>query len=351
MAARDLRRLPKAHLHLHFTGGMRRSTLIEQAELQGLRLPRTLRDGPLQLEPGERGWSRFQHLYETARSTIRTRGDVERLVCEIAADNADAGSSWCELQIDPSSYAERFGGLEAALEVVLASAVTAAARTGVGMAVIVAANRARDPRRAVTLAHLAARYADDGVVGFGLSNDERAGRAEAFAEAFRVARAAGLLAVPHGGELVGPASVRTCVEVLHARRVGHAVEAAKDPAVLELMARRRVAAEVCPTSNVALGVAPGPAAVPLRRLYEAGVPIALGADDPLLFGAGLLEQYEVARSVHHFDDSAIAELAAASIRCSAAPERQKRRLLSAVGDWLASPTDEGVPVAAANSRA
>ena len=78
--------------------------------------------------------------------------------------------------------------------------------------------------------------------------------------------------------------------------------------------------EVCPTSNVALGVYPDPAAVPLRTLYDAGVPIALGADDPLLFGSRLVAQYESARDVHGFTDDELAELARMSVRGSAAPD-------------------------------
>jgi adenosine deaminase len=297
------------------------------------------------LHQGLQGWGRFQRLYDIARSTIQSKQDVRRLVLEIAQDDAAAGSGWLELQIDPTTYAPRLGGLVASLETVLDAAAAAMLVTGVGIGVIVAANRARNPAFATTLARLAARYAAAGVVGFGLSNDERAGAAADFVQSFRIARNAGLLAAPHGGELLGHESVRDCIELLGASRVGHAVNAVQSVETMELMAARGVAAEVCPASNVALGVAPHAGAVPLRALATAGVPIALGADDPLLFGSGLVDQYEAARHVHGFSDIELAGLAEASIRCSAAPAAKKAELLAAVGTWL-----EQAPVRAGVER-
>jgi adenosine deaminase len=202
--------------------------------------------------------------------------------------------------------------------------------------VIIAANRTRHPLDAKTLARLAVRYADQGVVGFGLSNDERRGRAYEFDGAFRIARRGGLLAVPHGGELLGPASVRACLDALGADRVGHGVHAAGDPALVKTLAGRGVTLEICPASNVGMGVFATPADVPLRRLFDAGVPIALGADDPLLFGSRLVRQYELARTEHGFSDAELAELARASIRGSAAPSDLRKETLESIAGWLAA---------------
>ena len=101
---------------------------------------------------------------------------------------------------------------------------------------ILAANRTKHPLEARTLARLAAEYAGRGVTGFGLSNDERRGAAHEFAAAFRIAERAGLLLVPHGGELAGPASVEACLDELHADRIGHGIRAAEDPAVVKRLA-------------------------------------------------------------------------------------------------------------------
>src|SRR5579863_1099854 len=125
--AHDLAALPKAHLHLHLTGGMRHSTLVELARGHRVSLPAALtEEWPPQLSTAdERGWFRFQRLYDTARSVLRRPGDVRRLITETAWDERAEGSRWLEIQVDPSGYAARFGGLTAMLELVLDAAAAA----------------------------------------------------------------------------------------------------------------------------------------------------------------------------------------------------------------------------------
>jgi adenosine deaminase len=338
---RDLRRLPKAHLHLHFTGSMRHSTLLELADRDGHHLPDALRDDwPPQLSVAdEKGWFRFQRLYDIARSVLRTEGDVRRLVLEAAQDDACDGSRWLELQVDPSGYAARFGGLTTFTELVLDAARAASAATGVGVGIVIAANRTRHPLDSRTLARLAAQYAGRGVVGFGLSNDERRGRTADFERAFRIARRAGLAAVPHAGELRGADSVRASLDVLHPVRLGHGVRCVEDTEVLHRVAADGIALEVCPTSNVSLGVYPSLAVVPLPTLLRAGAQVALGADDPLLFGSRLAEQYAAMRTAHGLGDDTLAELARMSLRASCAPADVVRPALDAVERWLRAPPD------------
>ncbi|MER5713414.1 adenosine deaminase [Streptomyces sp. NPDC042898] len=335
--SRDITLLPKAHLHLHFTGSMRPTTLIELADKYGVRLPEALSSGtpPKLRATDERGWFRFQRLYDIARSCLREPEDIQRLVREAAEEDVRDGSGWLEIQVDPTSYAPLLGGLIAAMEIILDAVDAASRETGLGMRVLVAANRMKHPLEARTLARLAVRYADRGVVGFGLSNDERRGLARDFDRAFSIARDGGLLAAPHGGELTGPASVRDCLDDLRASRVGHGVRAAEDPRLLRKLAERGVTCEVCPASNVALGVYERHEDVPLRTLFEAGVPMALGADDPLLFGSRLAAQYEIARRHHGFTDAELAELARQSVRGSAAPEGVREKLLAGIDDWIA----------------
>jgi adenosine deaminase len=334
---RSLTALPKAHLHLHLTGSMRHETLVGLARDHGIRLPPALTEHwpPHLSGTDERGWFRFQRLYDSARSVLRTPDDVRRLLAQTAQDERAEGSRWLEIQVDPDGYAARFGGITAVTELVLDAAASATAATGVGIGVIIAANRIKHPLEARTLARLAAQYAGHGVTGFGLSNDERRGPARDFTTAFRIAERAGLLLVPHGGELLGPASVAACLDDLHADRIGHGIRSAEDPALVKRLAAEGVTCEVCPSSNVALGIVAGPAQVPLRRLFEAGVPVALGADDPLLFGPRLTAQYEIARNVHGFTDSELADLARASVLGSVAPEPLRGEMLTGIDRWLA----------------
>ena len=338
---RDLRALPKAHLHLHFTGSMRHRTLLELAERDEIALPDALVHGwPPELSGAdEKGWFRFQRLYDVARSVLRTEEDVRRLVLEAAEDDVRDGGRWLEIQVDPSGYAARFGGMTSFTDLVLDAVRDASATTGLGMAVVIAANRTRHPLDARALARLATQYVDRGVVGFGLSNDERRGDTRDFDHAFAIAERAGLLLAPHAGELRGAEHVRTCLDVLHADRLGHGVRAVEDPELLDRIVEQGIALEVCPVSNVALGVYSDLSSVPLPQLLAAGATVALGADDPLLFGSQLAAQYATMRAAHDLTDGQLAELAAMSVRASRAPESTRQELLAEVAAWLAQDPD------------
>lgn len=334
---RNLAALPKAHLHVHFTGAMRPSTMVELARAQGVRLPaHLLENDPLTVPADARGWFRFQRSYDAARALVRSETVMRRIIDEAAEDDAAEGSVRLEIQVDPTSYAPWVGGLTPALEIIMDQARISSQRTGVSIGIIVAASRIRHPLDARTLARLAAQYAGDGpgeVIGFGLSNDETAGTTSEFSTAFRIARRAGLRGVPHGGELLGPSHIREVVTHLKPARLGHGVRAAEDPELLAMLVDSGIALEVCPTSNVSLGVFPKLEDVPLRRLFDAGAALALGADDPLLFRSRLVQQYSYAREVG-FSDEELARLAADSINASFAPQAAKRTWVRKVDEWL-----------------
>lgn len=339
---RDLNLLPKAHLHLHFTGSMDVATLRELSRAARLDLPDELLDAlALDVPPGDRGWFRFQRLYEAARRAVTSEAAMRTVLRRAVEHDAAEGVRRLELQVDPSGYVEAVGSLEAALEIVLDEARRAGADAGVQVALVVAASRRRHPLDARALARLAARHAGDGpgqVIAFGLSNDERAGDTADWEAAFRIARRAGLAGVPHAGELRGPDHVREVLRHLHPTRLGHGVRAAEDPRLLGELAEAGIAVEVCPTSNVHMGIFEDVSAVPLRAFRAAGVDVALSADDPLLFLSRLTDQYAAARERLGFSDDELADLARSSITASLAAPSDKARWLAEVDTWLASPT-------------
>jgi adenosine deaminase len=195
---RDLATLPKAHLHLHLDGAIREQTLSELCRRDGIEPP---------VLPTEKRYSSFDAFMERAALTVAL----------------DAGHG-------------------------------AAARYGIGFGLMVAANLHGGPEAAAATARLAAELAAEGVVSFGLDGDEAAFPPALFAEAFDVAKSARLLSTPHAGELLGPDSVATAVDQLHADRILHGVRAAEDPALVARIARAGVSLDVCPTSNAKLGV-------------------------------------------------------------------------------------------------
>lgn len=324
---RDLRALPKAHLHLHLEGAMRPSTLAALCQRNGTPVP----------DPPDGTFPTFIRLYRTAADALRSADDYARLVHEVVEDAAADGVVWVELAewIAPGLPAHLgLAGAEAVLEVLLDAARRAERDTGVGVGLIVSSNRTRDPAEAVELARLAARYAGRGVVAFGLADDETRGRPEPFAEAFGIARAAGLISAPHAGEHGGPDSVRGALDALGAQRIEHGVRAIEDPLLIDRLVRDGVCLDVCPTSNAQLGVVARLEEHPLAQLLQAGVALSLNADDPLFFGSGVLAEYEIGRQNLGIDDAGLARIAACSLRASGAPEATRRAGLAGIEAWL-----------------
>ena len=215
---------------------------------------------------------------------------------------------------------------------------SASADTGVGAGLMLSVDRTKPTDDAVDLAVLARDFVGRGVVAFGLANDEVIGPPEPYAEAFIVAKAAGLLSTPHAGELCGPESIRGALDALGADRIQHGVRAIEDPELVQRLADHGVCLDVCPTSNLSLGVVDQIEDHPLPALLSAGVPVSINADDPLLFGPGLLEEYELCRTVLGLDDADLAGVARSSIEASGAPDDLKADSLDAITAWLATPS-------------
>jgi adenosine deaminase len=324
---RDLAALPKAHLHVHTEGAMRPATLAEMAAGYGMQVPEIRGFG---------SFSVFAGMYLAACEVIRTPEDLRRVVSEVVEDAAVDGAAWIEPALYAPRHAERLGSVEAVIEIALDALAEAGARYRIGTALLLACDRTAAPSEAVAQARLAVRYRDQGIVGLGLANDEARFPPEPFAEAFAIATDGGLLSVPHAGELAGPESVLGALDALGADRIQHGVRSIEDNELVKRLADAAVCLDVCPTSNVLLSIVPSMATHPLPHLIDAGVRCSINADDPLLFGAGLLEEYELCRVELGFDDARLAHIARCSIEASGASAAGKSDMLSAVEGWLAT---------------
>jgi aminodeoxyfutalosine deaminase len=143
-------------------------------------------------------------------------------------------------------------------------------------------------------ARWAVRFRDRGVVGLGLGGPEAGYPPEPFARAFAIARDGGVGSVPHAGEVAGEASIRGCLDVLHADRLRHGIRAVESPALVAELAARGVVLDVCPTSNLCTGAVASLESHPLPALIAAGVRCTVNTDDPAMFGTNLAREHEVA---------------------------------------------------------
>lgn len=324
---RDLETLPKAHLHVHLEAAQRPATFAELRARYGIPEP----------PRGDGTFATFLDAAQVVFRALRSADDYARLLREMAEDALDHGAVWLEPSVwITAAQAERLGlsDEEAVLQMLLEVAADASRATGVGIGYQLFANRIYPVEQGLALAHLAARYAGKGVVAFGLASDEARGPAEPFADAFAIARAAGLLSTPHAGEHAGPPSVRAALDLLGANRVQHGVRAVEDPVLVQRLVDEGICLDVCPTSNVLLSVTPSLAEHPLPALLDAGVRVSLNADDPVIFGCTLLDEYELCRRELRIDDTTLARIAADSIRHSAAPASLQADALERIEAWL-----------------
>jgi len=341
---RDLRQLPKAHLHLHMEGAMRHATLTELCATHGVALPQDTRGVRFD------NFGSFASTYKAACECLQTEADLRRLMHEVVEDAMVDGAIWVEIAPSLPVYDERFGGTEATLQLLLGFAEEIERELGVGIGFVISGTRDAPPAdaerlaaiaRAAAEAEVARRVRPHALVGFGLHADEGGNPPAPFARAFEIACGGDspLIPMPHAGEIAptpggGPESVRFCVEQLGARRIMHGVLAAEDDALVARLVALGVCCDVCPTSNYLLSVVESLDAHPLPQLLAAGVKCSINADDPLLFGCGLLSEFEVCRTELGMSDAALAACARTSFEHGRCPDALRQRGLDGIAAWL-----------------
>ncbi len=293
-ALRDfVRSLPKAELHVHLEGSLAPDLALRLAARQGVDLPGAA-DGVegLRRHYAVGGFRSFIDLYLALSRCFGTVDAISDATDALAHSHAAQGVVHAQITFTPMTHHARGVGLDV-LQTGLAQGRARARARGVRVRWVFDVVRHLPDTGDPTLAFAVAMAERDpgSVVGLGLSGPEREGSVAPYVKLFERARARGFLALPHAGEQAGPQNVRDAVELLAATRIGHGVRAIEDPAVMDLLRERDVVLEVCPSSNVALGIYPGLEAHPLPRLLEAGVGVALASDDPPVFGTSLLEEY------------------------------------------------------------
>jgi adenosine deaminase len=322
--------LPKAEVHVHLEGCFEVDDIVRLARENGVQLPRPREQ---LLEFG--GLAEFLEFLDWICGLVRTREQLATLARRFSERLAANGTRYADVIINPThwhDWSRRIPELIDALD----AGFTAAEQGGlppVGLCISLLRTQTAD--EATELVQLLAALAHPRVVALSIDgNEAAAGRTgPRFADAFRRAGAAGLKRTVHAGESSGAEGVRDAVELLGADRIDHGVRAIDDPAVVALLAERRIPLGICPSSNLTLGLYPSLAAHPIERLRRAGVLVSVNTDDPALLGVSLVGEYESCAAAYHWSADDIRAVARTSIESSFASVPTKRDLLAELAAW------------------
>ena len=284
----DWRALPKVELHLHLEGAAPPAFVRGLAAEKGLDLG-GLFDAEGRYARGD--FAAFLRAYDAVALTLRGPEDYARLTRAVLEESASHGVVHTEAFVSPDFC----GGGEVAAWREHAAAIEEAAAAlapGITLRVVATCVRHLGPERARAAARCAAETAGAFVTGLGMGGDEGAGRTADFAWAFDCAREAGLGLTCHAGEWAGPDAIRRTLRDLRPSRLGHGVRAIEDPRLVDNLAERGTVLEICPGSNLALGLYASADAHPIARLREAGVPVTISTDDPPFFGTSMTAEWE-----------------------------------------------------------
>jgi adenosine deaminase len=327
---------PLAELHVHLEGTAPPALIRRLAERNGIPVP----DG-IFAAPDRFAWVDFLDFlrtYDRAATVIRTAEDYRDVTYEYLTACAREGAVYVELIASPDHAAsvglpddEHYGGIAAGID-------DARADTGIEARILAVAIRNFGVAAAEAIARRAAEDRHPYVVGFNLAGDEAGYPPAQFARAYEIAASSGLGCTVHAGEHAGAESVREAL-TLPITRMSHGVRAAEDPALVAELAERGIVLEACPTSNVATGVYTGYETHPLRALFEAGVKVTLGSDDPPYFGASIAGEYAVARERLGFEEGELRTITRTAIEASFADDAVKIALLNRLNATTDRPSE------------
>ncbi|MFD9949736.1 adenosine deaminase [Nonomuraea sp. NPDC059023] len=310
---RDLRALPKAHLHVHLESTVRPGTSEELGGPAG-------RGGP---------FATFRD-FADHRAQVRQRlvepEHFRRIAREFCEDEAAQGTRYAEVSFTAAAHGERLGRPEMPLESVL-EGLAEGRRYGIECRVILDHSRRRPVERLWKTLKLAQSHPE--VVAIGLAGDEEYPLAP-FTEVIDAAHASGLRLVHHAGESAGPDSIRAALGPGRTARLGHGIRILDDPDLTARVAAAGIALEVCPSSNVLLKLVPSLPEHPLPRLLDAGLTVTINTDGE----TDLAAEYERLREVFGYGDAVLAGLARNAVNASFAPDAVKHRLNTDITTWL-----------------
>ncbi len=327
---------PKIELHVHLEGTIQPGTLLEIARRNGETLPADTVEGLRELYRF-RDFDHFIEVWILTTNCLRREEDFREVVVGYAAEAKRHGAVYLEAIFSPIERTWRGVSWDEIFTGYCDGAQEAGELHGVEVRLNPDITRSAPLGDALRLVEYAARYRDRGIVAVGLGGEEALYPNAVFAPAFRAAREAGLGSVPHAGEVVGPESVRSALDLLEPDRIRHGFRAIEDATLVADLADRGLVLDLTPISNVRTRAVPSLAEHPLPALAAAGVRCSVSTDDPVMFDTDLTREYAAAEGLG-LDPRALYEHALVGALCDEAT----RNRLAAMGDsfdWGSLPAE------------
>lgn len=322
--------LPKIELHLHLEGAAPPAFIRDLAKRKHVDIGGIFNaDGSYRFTDF---WD-FLKVYEAATSVLTTPEDYHRLTLAVLEQSAASGVVYSETFLSPDFCGGRdVGAWREYLAAIREAADQGQRDMGVTLRGIITCIRHFGPEKARQTARCAAETAGDWIVGFGIGGDERMGKLKDFRWSFDAAREAGLRLTAHAGEWNGPDEVRAAITDLNPERIGHGVRAIEDLALVDAIAEQGIVLEVCPGSNIALGIYADWRAHPIAELDRRGVKVTISTDDPPFFHTTMAREYDRLAEAFDWDRGQFMRIARASLDaafCDADTKARIAKLLEA----------------------
>ena len=323
----SLQQLPKVELHLHLEGAAPPAFIRRLGQEKDVNLSGVFHEDGSYIF---RDFVDFLRVYEAATEVLQSPDDFRRLIEAVLAESANHGVIYTEMFVSPDFCGGAdLGAWREYLHAMQDGADRAEAEYGIKMRGIVTCVRHLGPEQAKQAATCAAETAGDWIVGFGMGGDENVGHQSDYAYSFDMAKEAGLRLTTHAGEWRGPQEVRDAIAI-GAERIGHGVRCASDPQLVKEMIDRGIVLEVCPGSNVSLGVYKSLLEHPVHQLAEAGVAVTVSTDDPPFFHSTMTSEYEGLASTFGWDEDRFIDLATTSAMSAFCNEETRIEILKRI---------------------
>ncbi|MEW6094853.1 MAG: adenosine deaminase [Chloroflexota bacterium] len=320
---------PLAELHRHLDGAVRLQTILDLGIQHNLPLPAFDLEGlrpHVQVTDPQPGVMAFIAKFKWMVAILVDYEAVRRIAYENVEDAKREGLDYVELRFSPWFMAEAHGLDPAGVVEAVVDGTTAGARDfGMRVNLIGILSRTYGPDSAKK--ELDALLGQSRhITALDLAGDEANFPAEWFAEHFHRARDAGWHITVHAGESDGPESVWQAIQTLGAERIGHALRAVEDPALMDYLAGHKISIESCLTSNVQTSCVPDYVSHPLKTFLEHGLCATINTDDPGISAITLPYEYEVAAPQAGLSKEQICQAQVNALEAAFLPETEKQNL-------------------------